>query len=149
MKICDTCGEKIDDSAPACRYCEQPQPKVSIGSRRGRGGAVCTINLEAGHPLVEDALNLMERKLYDARLEGTKVVRLIHGYGSSGTGGAIRVAVRKKLSFLCRNGSIKRYVGGEECLMSNVGRALRSQYSQLRLSLATDQRNPGITLVEL
>ena len=149
MKTCGRCGNELEDSARLCPFCEQPQTNVSAEPRRGSRITIVTVNLEEGRPMIEDALNLMERRLHDARLHGTKVVRLIHGYGSSGTGGAIRAAVRKELSSLCRKGSIKCYVGGEEYLASAVGRSLRSQYSQLKSSLITDQRNPGITLVEL
>ena len=149
MKTCEQCGNEVENTARVCPFCEQPQARVSAEHRRVSRIKILTVNLEEGHPLVDEALNLMERRLYDARLQGTKVVRLIHGYGSSGTGGAIKVAVRQKLSSLCERGSIKRYVGGEEYLVSDAGRSLRSQYSQLKSSLASDQGNPGITLVEL
>ena len=149
MKTCETCGNEIENSARKCRYCRQPQSRFSDESSRVCRIKILTINLEEGHPLVEEALNRMKRELHDARMHGTKVMRLIHGYGSSGTGGAIRAAVRKQIASLCRQSLIKDFVLGEEYLVSDAGRSLRSRYPQLKSSLRADQGNSGITLIEL
>lgn len=53
-----------------------------------------TVNLEAGRPTVAVARQLMLSRLRTARAGGVRVVKLIHGYGSSGAGGAIRAWVR-------------------------------------------------------
>ena len=92
MKTCEQCGNDVENTARVCPFCEQPQVRVLAEHRRVSRIKILTVNLEEGHPLVDEALNLMERRLYDARLQGTKVVRLIHSYGSSGTGGAIKFA---------------------------------------------------------
>ncbi len=110
---------------------------------------IVTVNLEEGRPFVEDALRRMDRQFYEARLGGTAVVRLIHGYGSSGTGGAIKQAVRTELEAALRHGTIKHYVSGEDYQHSAIGRNLRSRFSELKECLRTDQGNPGITLVEV
>ena len=108
-----------------------------------------TVNLEEGRPFVEEALHRMDRQLYEARTKGISVVRLIHGYGSSGAGGAIKRAVRKELESALQHGSIKHYVSGEDYQHSEIGRNLRSRFSELKEDLRTDQGNPGITLVEV
>ena len=151
MKNCTTCGNQIQSSARQCPYCEQPQaivsrePKPKSKSKR----TIVTVNLEEGRPFVEDALRRMDRQFYEARLGGTAVVRLIHGYGSSGTGGAIKQAVRTELEAALRHGTIKQYVSGEDYQHSAIGRNLRSRFSELKECLRTDQGNPGITLVEV
>ena len=151
MKNCTTCGNQIQSSARQCPYCEQPQavvsrePKPKPKAKR----TIVTVNLEEGRPFVEDALRRMDRQFYEARLGGTAVVRLIHGYGSSGTGGAIKQAVRTELEAALRHGTIKQYVSGEDYQHSAIGRNLRSRFSELKECLRTDQGNPGITLVEV
>ena len=57
-----------------------------------------TLDLEAGMPLVEHALKRMHFQMDTHRKTGVTVIKLIHGYGSSGTGGKIRIAVRKELA---------------------------------------------------
>ena len=155
MKNCTTCGNQIQSSARQCPYCEQPQaivsrePKPKSKPKSKAKRTIVTVNLEEGRPFVEDALRRMDRQFYEARLGGTAVVRLIHGYGSSGTGGAIKQAVRTELEAALRHGTIKQYVSGEDYQHSAIGRNLRSRFSELKECLRTDQGNPGITLVEV
>ena len=49
------------------------------------------VNLEDGMPTVEEARLRMNYELQNARREGCAAVKLIHGYGSSGAGGALRI----------------------------------------------------------
>ena len=129
MKDCTTCGNQIESSARKCPYCEQPQTTVSSETKQRVRRTIVTINLEEGRPFVEEALHRMDRQLYEARTKGIPVVRLIHGYGSSGTGGAIKRAVRKELESALQHGSIKHYVSGEDYQHSETGRNLRSRFS--------------------
>ena len=149
MKDCTTCGNQIESSARRCPYCEQTQSVVSRVSQETARRPTVTINLEEGRPYVEEALRHMDRCLYEARRDGSSVVRLIHGYGSSGTGGAIKEAVRTELAVALRMGTIKEYVGGEDYEHSKIGRRLRARFPELNECLRTDQGNPGITLVEV
>ena len=59
--------------------------------------ALRTVNLEQGKPKVEQAIARMNQAVFSARASGTKVIKLIHGYGSSGKGGVIRTAVYREL----------------------------------------------------
>jgi hypothetical protein len=56
------------------------------------------VNLEEGMPLVHEALTKLERELALARQQRYSLMKLIHGYGSSGAGGDIRIAVQKRRS---------------------------------------------------
>jgi glutathione synthase/RimK-type ligase-like ATP-grasp enzyme len=42
-----------------------------------------------------------------------KVIKILHGYGSSGVGGAIKQMVHKSLNEKVRNQEIKAYIPGE------------------------------------
>jgi len=149
MKTCTTCGNEIESSVRRCPYCERPQAGGSVAQTQRAHLTVVTVNLKEGLPVVEEALQRMTRKLYESRLQGTKLVRLVHGYGSTGSGGAIKLAVRRELETARRDGAIKDYVSGEDYQHSDAGRKLRSRFPQLKATVRTDQQNPGITFVAL
>jgi ribosomal protein S9 len=75
---------------------------------------VRTVNLEANRPTAEEALRIMESELTACRRRGVRAVILIHGYGSSGVGGAIRTAVRRRLAESGLRGVVRMSAGGEE-----------------------------------
>lgn len=109
-----------------------------------------TLNLERGKPIVADALGRLDMEIAAARMKQVKLIRVIHGWGSSGTGGAIKAAVHAHLQSLARSGSIRSFaIGDHYSDYANEGRRLLSAYPQLRASLKTDRENPGITFVEI
>src|SRR5215475_16053212 len=71
------------------------------------------IDLEKGRPTVFQALGQLNYELGVARREGYEVVKLIHGYGSSGAGGDIRIAVQRRLVEMTRDGQIQSCIFGE------------------------------------
>lgn len=72
-----------------------------------------TVNLERGMPTVAGALSQMNQALRTAKATGNHVLKLIHGYGSSGQGGAIRSAVLRELADRQARGQIKLYIAGD------------------------------------
>lgn len=75
---------------------------------------VATINLEDGYPTVEEAIKKMTNSLTSSRQQGCKAILLVHGYGSTGKGGLIRIAVRKKLKENSLCGLVRAVCPGEE-----------------------------------
>ena len=63
-------------------------------------------------PQVSEALQRLERELAIARQENALLLKLIHGYGSSGTGGDIRIAVQKRLREMAESGHIRACIFG-------------------------------------
>ncbi|MFA5636598.1 MAG: Smr/MutS family protein, partial [Anaerovoracaceae bacterium] len=55
------------------------------------------VNLERGYPTADMAVRNMVDHLGTCKRQGIRSVVLVHGYGSSGTGGKIKTAVRRKL----------------------------------------------------
>lgn len=109
-----------------------------------------TVNLEAGRPVVEVALRLLERVIDDGLRNGVTVITLIHGYGSSGKGGAIRDECRKMLEFMRHRKVIDDYLPGEDfSKKSGKSRALLQRYPALARNKNLGKNNPGITLVFL
>jgi hypothetical protein len=75
--------------------------------------ATVVINLEKGMPKTEAALAKLKLELATLRRIGVQAVKVIHGYGSTGTGGAIRQATRQYLCDQLKNKLIKAYCPGE------------------------------------
>jgi hypothetical protein len=106
--------------------------------------------LEAGLPTVEQALKRLERDLREARACEAKVVRVIHGYGSSGRGGKIRDAVRRELGRKLARGEVRAVVPGENYSpTTNAGRDLLSRFKELQPTERSDSSNPGLTIIEI
>ncbi len=79
------------------------------------------LNLELGRPTADEALRRLEAELEAARHMNTPLLKLIHGYGSSGKGGRIRTASRKYLLAQQEKGRIAAVVLGEElCLLQQA-----------------------------
>jgi hypothetical protein len=107
-------------------------------------------NLEAGLPTVAQALERLERDLREARACGAKLVRIIHGYGSSGRGGKIRDAVRRELGRKLARGEVKAVTPGENySSTTNAGRDLLSRFRELQSTERSDSNNLGLTIVEV
>ena len=109
-----------------------------------------TIDLEHGMPRVHEAVAAMERAIAQARVEGRTLVKLIHGYGSTGAGGEIRIAVQKRLREMEQVGAIGACIFGEDWGTSNARAwALLMARPQLKHDRDLGRRNAGITVVVL
>ena len=108
------------------------------------------INLKVGYPTAEEARRRIVTELELARRNGVRVLKFIHGYGSSGKGGKLRSAVRRGLEGLRVAGKVGKVVSGEMWSIFDADtRALLDRYPTLRRDPDLEQANPGITLVEV
>jgi hypothetical protein len=75
---------------------------------------------------------------------------LIHGYGSTGAGGEIRIAVQRTLREMSDHGQIRGCIFGEDWSKSDE-RAWRivSARQQLKQDRDLGKGNRGVTIVEL
>jgi hypothetical protein len=109
-----------------------------------------TINLEEARPPVREALARLERELLLARQQGPAILKLIHGYGSTGAGGDIRIAVQKRLRELSDDGRIRACIFGEDWATSDAQTwALLKAQPSLKSDPDLGKRNLGITIVVL
>ena len=107
-----------------------------------------TINLEAGMPTSLDAMNTLNNRIYAERASGAACVKIIHGYGSTGRGGAIRKACRQKLLEYRRRGIIKGMIAGEKLGPFNEeGRRAADSHPEIRSDIDWGRENNGITIV--
>jgi hypothetical protein len=99
-------------------------------------------------PLVREALQRLERELALARQEKTKLLKLVHGYGSTGAGGDIRIAVQKRLLEMMQSGQIRGCIFGENWSKSDetAWKLLQSQ-ADLKSDSDLGRGNRGITIV--
>src|SRR5579864_105255 len=109
-----------------------------------------TVNLKSDMPLVHEALQRVDRELAVARQGKISVLKLIHGYGSTGAGGDIRIAVQKRLIELSHDGLIRACIFGENWSKSDeqTWRLLQSQPA-LKTDSDLGRGNRGITIVLL
>ena len=112
--------------------------------------AIKTINLKSDMPLVHQALQQLDRELELARRERQTLLKLIHGYGSSGTGGEIRIAVQNRLLQMAHNGQIRGCIFGENWSKSDdAAWKLLQSHSELKRDSDLGRANRGITIVLL
>lgn len=113
--------------------------------------SIKSINVENGLYSCDEALGLIEQEINVLSLDkNAKVLKVVHGYGSSGYGGAIKKALPTLLNRLVKQGKILDYAHN-----NNLG-ALNPKYkhyTKLYPSLILDSDlqnlNAGITLVFL
>jgi len=101
-------------------------------------------------PQVPEALLRLDHELALARQQGLTVLKLIHGYGSTGAGGDIRIAVQKRLHDLAQSGAIHGCIFGENWSKSDdTAWKLLQSHPALKLDTDLGRRNQGITIVIL
>src|SRR5664279_1342732 len=71
------------------------------------------VNLEDGLPSVEQARARLNTEMNIARQSGVRVLKIIHGYGSSGVGGDLRIALQATLRQMAGRGEIHACIYGE------------------------------------
>jgi hypothetical protein len=109
-----------------------------------------TINLEAGMPSLDEARRSLLARMEALRQQGVRVLKVVHGYGSSGSGGTLQAGIRRSLRLRIKEKKALRVIPGE--LFSsdqNETRELLKRHPGLRADRDLNRANPGITLVEL
>lgn len=104
-----------------------------------------TINLELGMPYVDEAMDRLDKGIKDAKASGENIIKIIHGYGSHGKGGAIREACRESLS---NNKNIKKIVYGEDFKILNKN-AYDMKTKEPSLEELFHMNNKGVTIIEI
>ena len=112
--------------------------------------AIRTFNAEAGLPTLDDARRLVIEEIKRAKREGVKVLKVIHGYGSSGKGGALFVGLRKSFGLRKKEAVIRDYVAGEDfSIFDATTLDLLEAVPELRGDPDLNATNEGITILWL
>ena len=113
-------------------------------------GLLREINIKADMPTVNDAIKRITYNIKNAAAFGVGAIKIIHGYGASGKGGAIRTEARKYLDRLIIRKEIRFYIVGEDfSIFSDATRAAFDLCDQLRHDSDLERHNNGITIVIL
>lgn len=108
------------------------------------------VNLEDDMPTVAQALSRLQLELRLAGRQGVCVLKIIHGFGSTGRGGKIRIAVRKELEALQARGQIAFFIPGERLtIFEEDTRRLLRLCPAFRKDHDIDRHNNGITVIVL
>ena len=108
------------------------------------------LNIESGMPTVEVARTALAQGLRIAKAQGFTVVKVIHGYGSSGRGGAIKADVQRLLSQKQAGGQVKAFVKGEDFSpFDAAARRILEACPQMARDNDYGRQNHGVTIVLL
>ncbi len=107
-------------------------------------------NVEAGFPTVDEARRLVIAEIRKAKREGLRALKIIHGYGSSGKGGAICVGLRKSFRLRKKEGVIKDFIPGEDfSIFDPATMAMMEAVPGLRGDPDLNATNEGVTVLWL
>ena len=109
-----------------------------------------TFNVEAGLPTLDEARWLVIEEIKRSKREGAKVLKVIHGYGSSGKGGALCIGLRKSFRLRKKEGIIKDSIAGEDfSIFNDKVLDLLEAVPELRGDPDLGATNEGVTILWL
>jgi len=113
-------------------------------------GAIRTCNVEASLPTLDEARRQVIEEIKRARRESAGVLKVIHGYGSSGKGGALCVGLRKSFRLRRKEGVIRDFIPGEDfSIFNDRVLALLEAVPEMRGDPDLNATNEGITILWL
>ena len=72
------------------------------------------VNIKSDMPTSDDAIKRITYNIHNGKRLGYRAIKIIHGYGSTGAGGRIRIEARRYLESQKRKGVIADYIPGED-----------------------------------
>lgn len=108
------------------------------------------VNIKENSPTVEEAMANFLIALESAKIQNIKVLKVIHGYGSHGVGGAILKNLKSLLLALKRKKQIKDYFSGATFNLANQKVfELITKVPDLALDEDLSTQNIGVTFIVL
>lgn len=105
-------------------------------------------NLERYFPTVEQGIYLTDQEINRCRRQKVRIIKLIHGYGSSGVGGKLRHGIRRHLQTLIQAGSLRGMTSGEDfSIFDETTRQMLEAVPDLKRDSDLERCNQGITMV--
>ncbi|MFR8050905.1 MAG: hypothetical protein ACLU86_00740 [Negativibacillus massiliensis] len=107
-----------------------------------------TVNLERNFPLASEASVRLSQEIRLAKCSRCRALKVIHGYGSSGKGGAIKAACLKLCVERKRSGMIRHFVKGEDFTpFTEDGQKAIEICPQLKTDIDYGRQNDGVTII--
>lgn len=111
---------------------------------------ISTLNTKTYPLACDEALATIQKEIEILSLSDCKVLKIIHGYGSSGVGGVIKKELSILLKDLCKQGKILDFVANERFVEPTAKyKRFTKLYPELILDSDLQNQNPGITLIFL
>ncbi len=108
------------------------------------------VNIKYDMPTAGDAIKRVTWNLRNGAALGCRAIKFIHGYGSTGKGGKIRIEVRRYLENELRCGRITGYIAGEDfSIFDEDTRRAFQDCPELRQDPDLERHNNGVTIVIL
>ncbi|MBE7076987.1 MAG: hypothetical protein E7374_03780 [Clostridiales bacterium] len=109
-----------------------------------------TIDIKSERQTVAEAVAQFLIEVESYQKGGFKVMKVIHGYGSHGVGGAIRNAILKKCTDLKNRKKIEDFVPGDKWSIKSTAKKIAINYCpDLLADRELSLPNPGCTIVIL
>jgi hypothetical protein len=109
-----------------------------------------TVNIEAGWPTLDEARRQVLEEIRRAKRERVRALKIIHGYGSSGKGGALCVGLRKSFQLRKKEGVIVDFLPGEKfSIFNRTTLELLESVPEVRGDPDLDATNEGVTVLWL
>ena len=109
-----------------------------------------TFNVEADLPTLDEARRQVIDEIRRSRRDGVRVLKVIHGYGSSGKGGKLCIGLRKSFGLRKKEGVIRDFVAGEDfSIFDNRTLTLLEAVPELRGDPDLSATDEGVTVVWL
>jgi uncharacterized Fe-S center protein len=114
------------------------------------GERIRTRNIKSDMPTRLEARERLNAAIRDARQDGVVVLKIIHGHGSSGVGGAVKCEVLKSLRRRRKEGRITAFLGAESVLdCCEEAGALLEKCPEAGRDPDWLRANPGVTFILL
>lgn len=108
------------------------------------------INVEEDLPTLDEARRFVIEEIKRAKRDGVRVLKVIHGYGSSGKGGRLCVGLRKSFGLRKKEGVIKDFVSGEGfSIFNQTTLSMLEASPELRGDPDLNATNEGVSLLWL
>jgi hypothetical protein len=112
--------------------------------------SVRTFNVEADLPSLDEARRQVMEEIRRAKQDRVRVLKVIHGWGSSGKGGTLCHGLRKSFAMRKKEGVIRDFIRGEDfSIFNKTVLALLDAVPELRGDPDLNQTNEGMTMVWL
>ena len=112
--------------------------------------AVRTFNVEANFPTLDEARRLVQEEIRRAKREKVRVLKIIHGYGSTGKGGTLNFDLRKSFQLRKKEKVIRDFIPGEDfSIFDKKVLDLVNSIPDLRSDSDLNTMNEGVTILIL
>jgi len=140
---CLRCGNPIPDNQSSCPFCGSLEIDVAPEELRVR-------KIDIGHNnwTVNQARTALERELAISLKRPDDFLVIVHGHGSSGKGGDIKVMVHGFANGMVGMKRLRDFISGEHLTKSSgAAKRVSTNFPQIKQLKEWNSRNPGLSIL--